>query len=147
MKRIFLITILFLITNCSSNDDNNENISFCSNKNYLESFIVEPNDCFIFDDPIMTFTFISFDNLDKTNTNETPYTRIIASILINDLTWEFPHKIYEDAESDGTTFSGFVNTGINDNIYTIHFDEIEFTKTKTQFIFHRATIRLEKYVD
>jgi hypothetical protein len=147
MNRLFFITILTLIFSCSKSDDNNDEMSVCEEKDFLETFIVEPNDCFIFDDPLMTFTFVSFDNFTKTNLDETPYARIIAKILIDDLSWEFPHKIYEDTESDGSSFLGFVNAGINDNIYTIHFDEIEFTETETQYIFHRAIIRLEKYED
>ena len=147
MKKLFFIIILILTISCSKNDDSNEEMALCQEKDFLETFIVEPNDCFIFDDPLMTFTFVSFDDYTKTDLDETPYTRIIASILIDDLTWQFPHDIYEDTESEGTSFSGFVNAGINDNIYTIHFDEIEFTETETQYIFHRATIRLEKYED
>ena len=147
MKRLFFLGIFTLIISCSNSDDSNEEMSACIQRDYLESFIVEPNDCFIFDDPIMTFTFVSIDDFNKTDDDETPYARIIASILIDDLTWQFPHKVYQNVESENNIFSGFVNAGINENIYTIHFDEIEYTETEAQFIFHRATIRLEKFED
>lgn len=153
MKRLFFLTILIIAISCSKSDDNaNTPTPPCQEKIFSESFIAAPNDCFIFiDDPIMTFTLVSFEPFTKTASdsipNKIPYAEIRASIFIDDLTWEFPHKIYEDYEMDGTSFSGFINAGINKNIYTIYFDEIEFTETPTQFVFHRATIRLKKKED
>ena len=80
MKRLFFITILILIISCSKSDDNNEEMSLCQEKDFLDTFIVEPNDCFIFDDPLMTFTFVSFDDFTKTDLDETPYARIIGAV-------------------------------------------------------------------
>ncbi len=157
MKRLFFLTILIIATSCSKSDDNtNIPTPPCQEKVFSEAFIAAPNDCFIFiDDPIMTFTLVSFEPFTKNVSdsipyasdsipNKIPYAAIRASIFIDDLTWEFPHKIYEDYKLDGTSFSGFINAGINKNTYTIYFDEIEFTETLTQFIFHRAKIRLKK---
>lgn len=156
MRKLFFLTILIIATSCSKNDDNADlPTPTCQEKVFSEPFIAAPNDCFIFiDDPIMTFTLVSFEPFTKTVSdsipyveNKIPYARIRASIFIDDLTWEFPHKIYEDYKMDGTSFSGFINAGINKNTYTIYFDEIEFTETPTQFIFHRAKIRLKKMED
>ncbi|WCO00246.1 hypothetical protein [Psychroserpens ponticola] len=147
MKRLFFLFLILSIS-CSKSDDSKEGIPECQEKMFLESFIAEPNDCFIFlDDPVMTFIFVRINPFTKTDFNNIPHAEIFVSIFIDDFTWEFLHTIYEDSEMNGNSFSGLVNGGINDNIYTIYFDEIEFTETETQFIFHRATIRLEKYVE
>ena len=61
-------------------------------------------------------------------------------------TFEFSNgQVQEDYQTEGTSFSGRVYVGINNIEYTIFFDNIEFTETETEFIFHKATIRFGYY--
>ena len=152
MKKVSYLILLICITSCSNNDDNNiddnnEEMSICLEKNFLESFVIEPNDCVIFNDnPNMTFTFLGFESYTKTHPTNVPHARISARLVEENDTWEFhTGMIYEDYELEGTSFSGRVHTGINNVSYTIFFDDIEFTETETQIIFHKATIRFGYY--
>gem|GEM_PF-7092458 len=143
MKNLLYLAILVLVTSCSNNDDADVNAG-CLEKDYLESYIAEPNDCFLYEDPAMTFTFVGFDDFTKSEFEEVPYAIVWVRILIDDFSWEFPHTIYDDTDTAGFSFTGNVTGGFNEHLYTIYFDEIEFTETETAFIFHRATLRLEK---
>ncbi len=147
MKKISYIILLFLILGCSKSEDNNEENATCLKKDFLEAFIVEPNDCFIFNDnPDMTFTFLGFEPYTKIAPNFIPHARISARLEEENFTLEFSTgMVYEDNELEGTSFTGRVHTGINNVSYTIFFDNIEFTETETEFIFHRATIRFGYY--
>jgi hypothetical protein len=147
MKKISYIILLLFILGCSKSEENNDNNANCLEKNFLETFIVEPGDCFIFsDNPDMTFIFLGFESYTITHPSNIPHARISARLEEENVTWEFhTGMVYEDHELEGTSFSGRVHTGINNVDYTIFFDNIEFTETETEFIFHRATIRFGYY--
>jgi hypothetical protein len=147
MKKISYIILLLFIIGCSKSDDTEDESSTCLQKDFLETFVVEPNECFIFNDNSdMTFTFLGFESYTKTHPNNVPHARISARLEEENFTWEFyTGMVHEDHELEGTSFSGRVHTGINNVDYTIFFDDIEFTKTETEFIFHRATIRFGYY--
>lgn len=142
------LIILLLVVGCSKSDDKvEEESSNCLNKNFLESFLIEPGDCVVFRDyPEMTFTILEFEPYTKTHPNDIPHARISARLEDENASFEFSTgMVYEDIELDGTSFSGRVETGFKNIRYTIFFDNIEFTETETQFIFHKASIRFGYY--
>jgi len=133
---------------CSKSDDNKEESSACLNKNFLESFIIKPNDCVIFNDnPDMTFTFLGFEPYTKSGESNIPQTSISGILAEDNFVWEFVNAgvILEDYQTEGISFSGRVHIGINNVAYTVFFDNIEFTETQTQFIFHKSTVRFGFY--
>lgn len=146
MKNITFVILLLLFSGCSQSDDNNEESATCHNKDFMESFVIEPMDCIIFNDnPEMTFTFLGFEPFTK-SPHFTPHVGISARLEEGNISWEFTTgMVYEDHELEGTSFSGRVHTGSNNVDYTIFFDNIEFEETETHFIFHRATIRFGYY--
>ncbi len=147
MKKTPFLILFLLILSCSKSDENTFDLakesSICLEKNFMESFDIEPNDCFVFSENTdMTFTFLGFEAYTKYGVNNIPHAKISARLAEENFVFEFyTGMIYEDNELEGTSFSGKINTGINNVEYTIFFDNIKFTETETQFIFHKATIR------
>ena len=143
MRKIPYLIFLLIVAACSNDKDG----SRCLTKNFLDSFVVKPNDCVVFaDNPDMTFTFLGFEPYTKTHPNNVPHAKISARLEEGTVLTEFySGMVYEDIIAEGTSFSGRVHAGINAKKYTIFFDDIEFTETETQFIFHKATIRFGNY--
>ena len=146
-KKIYLLLTLLTITACSQNDDEDQESAICLDSNFLQTLEVEPGDCFVFsDNPDLKFTFLGFEPYTKTHPNNVPHAMISARLEEANATFEFYNgMVYEDHELAGTTFTGRVHTGINNVEYTLFFDNIEFTETETEFIFHRATLRFGYY--
>ena len=149
MKRNILSLILITtILSCSNNDnEGNEQSISCLEISFLEPIIIKENDCLTFSDkPDFEFTFLGFENYTKTHPNNVPNARISARLIEGNSTFEFYNGlVHEDSQTAGTSFSGKVHTGINNIDYTIFFDNIEFTETETEFVFHKATIRFGYY--
>jgi hypothetical protein len=148
MRKILTLVLLITFLSCSENNEESNEQSFdCAEIAFLESTIIEENDCLTFSDRQgFKFTFLGFENYTKTHPNNVPHARISARLVEGNSTFEFYDGLVdEDYEIDGTSFSGRVHTGINNTDYTIFFDNIEFTETETEFIFHRATIRFGYY--
>jgi len=148
MRKILALVLLITFLSCSESDEKSDEQSYdCAKIAFLESTIVEENDCLTFSDMEgFKFTFLGFENYTKTHPNNVPHARISARLAEGNSTFEFYNGlVHEDYETEGTSFSGRVHTGINNTDYTIFFDNIEFTETDTEFIFHRATIRFGYY--
>ncbi|RXJ45775.1 hypothetical protein [Gelidibacter gilvus] len=147
MKKTAYLLILLLTLGCSKSDDTQEEVSVCLEKNFLETFVVEPNDCFTFKDrPGLTFTFLGFEPYTKTHPSNGPHAIISTRLEEGNETYEyFGSMVYAGHDRENPIFSGPVNTGVKKISYTIFFDTIEFTETATQFIFHRATVRFGYY--
>lgn len=148
MREILTLALLITFLSCSKNDEENNEPSYnCIEITFLESTIVEENDCLTFSDREgFELKFLGFENYTKTHPNNVPHARISGRLVEGNSTFEFyDGLVHEDYETDGTSFSGRVHTGINNTNYTIFFDNIEFTETETEFIFHRATIRFGYY--
>ncbi|WP_435138280.1 hypothetical protein [Formosa sp. A9] len=152
MRKILTLALLIPVLSCSesneqNNEESNEQIYDCTEIAFLESTIIEKNDCLTFSDREgFEFTFLGFENYTKTHSSNVPHAKISARLFEGNTTFEFYDSlVHEDYETDGTSFSGRVHTGINNTNYTIFFDNIEFTETETEFIFHRATIRFGYY--
>lgn len=146
LKTHSYLIILLLLMGCSKRDTNEES-SICLDKSFLESFLIEPNDCVVFrDDPEITFTLLKFEPYTKTHSHNSPHADISIRFEAENASFESSSgMVYEDIELDGTSFSGRVHSGFKNINYTIFFDNIEFTETETQIIFHRATIRFGYY--
>ncbi|OIQ23058.1 hypothetical protein [Lacinutrix sp. MedPE-SW] len=148
MKKFLVLLLLITFFSCS--DDETETIeqsANCLEIAFLESTVIEPNDCLTFSDkPDFEFTFLGFENYTKSHPNNVPHAGISGRLVEGSSTFEFYNgQISEDYETEGTSFSGRVHTGINNVDYTIFFDNIEFTETETEFIFNKATIRFGYY--
>lgn len=147
MKKTAFLLILLLALGCSKSDDSQEEISVCLEKNFQETFVMEPNDCFTFTDrPGLTFTFLGFEPYTKTHSSNEAHAVISTRLEEGNETYEFfGSMVYAGADLENPLFSGPVNTGVKKVSYTIFFENIEFTETATQFIFHRATVRFGYY--
>ncbi|HUH28446.1 hypothetical protein [Gelidibacter sp.] len=147
MKNLTYLFILLLIFGCSKSDDPNEGISVCLEKKFLETFVMEPNDCFTFKDrPGMTFTFLGFEPYTKSHPNNGPHAIISTRLEEGNETYDYyASMVYAGHDRDNPLFSGPVHTGVKKVRYTIFFENIDFTETETQFIFHRATVRFGYY--
>lgn len=143
MRKILYFILIPLLLACSDDKDGSK----CLKKNFLDSILIKPNDCVVFNDnPDLTFTFLGIEPYTKTHPNNVPHAKISARLQEGNSIVEFySGMVYEDIIAEGTSFSGRVHAGINNKKYTIFFDDIEFTETETQFIFHRATIRFGDY--
>lgn len=140
------LMILLLLMGCSKSNTKEES-TMCLDKSFLESFLIEPNECVVFrDSPEMTFTILAFEPYTKTHPSNLPHANISIRFEAENASFESSSgMVHEDIELDGTSFSGRVHTGFKNINYTIFFDNIEFTETETQFIFHRASIRFGYY--
>ncbi|TPV33919.1 hypothetical protein FJ651_07105 [Paucihalobacter ruber] len=148
MKNIISAILIITILSCSTNNEEiNEEVVNCLEIAFLESTVIKENDCLTFSDrPGLEFTLLKLGNYTKTHPNNVPYARISGRLIVENAMHEFDFaQIDEDYQTDGTSFSGRIHTGINNVDYTIFFDHIEFTETATEFIFHNATIRFGYY--
>ncbi len=141
IKSFLLLISSICILSCSSSD-NEEDSSNCFTKDAEESFEMEPSQCVVItENPDMTLVLIGFENHIKSDNNV--YETIVTVRLEEpNFTWETPHVIMDDPETEIIKFTGLIQTGINDDSYTIYVDNIEFTETETEFIFYNATIRV-----
>jgi len=139
------LVIIILFTGCTSDEENHEEFAECFTKASMESFLIEPGECVIIsENPDMQLVLVKIENHIKTHEN---YKTIVTVRLEEtDFSWETPHEIRDDS-NDAIKFSGIIGTGINEDQYTIYVDNIEFTETETEFIFHRATFRVNHAIN
>ncbi|WP_242203254.1 hypothetical protein [Aestuariivivens insulae] len=109
----------------------------------MESFVMEPGQCVIIsENPDMKLVLIGFENHIKSN-DMTYKTTVTVRLEELNFTWETLHEIKDDPDTEIIKFTGEILTGINEDSYAIFVDDIEFTETETEFIFHKATIRVK----
>ncbi|WP_166960638.1 hypothetical protein [Yeosuana marina] len=138
---LFLIAILFL--GCTSNSEDKEESVDCFNKASMESFEIEPGQCVVItENPDMKLVLVGFENHFK-SINKIYKTTVTVRLEEPNFTWETLHEIEDNPDTDIIKFSGEIRTGINNDSYTIYIDNIDYTETETEFIFHKATIRVE----
>ena len=148
MRIIMSLLVIIVVFSCSKDDNKtNQQTSNCLHVAFLESIIIEPNDCFSFTDRAgLEFTFLEFENYTKTHPNNSPFAGISARLTEANTEFTFYNgQVHEDHITEGIQFNGRVHTAVNNVEYTLFFDNIEFTETETQFIFHKATIRFGYY--
>lgn len=143
-KSLYTLLLVFFFFGCSSDSDNTEEeTSECLYKMSLESFEMEPGQCVIIsENPDMTLVLVSIDNQVK-STNTDYVTTVTVRLEETNFTWETLHEIQEDRNTEATDFKGVILTGINEDSYSIYIDALEFTETETEFIFHKALVRVE----
>ncbi|WP_345275526.1 hypothetical protein [Litoribaculum gwangyangense] len=143
LKSICLLFLSLAFLGCSTNSDNNEESSECFYKNSMESFEIEPGQCVIIsENPDMTLVFVSIENHVKSN-NTDYFTTVTVRLEETNFTWETPHEIHDNPNTEAIDFKGEILTGINEDSYAIYVDNIEFTEKETEFIFHKALVRVE----
>lgn len=83
MREILTLALLITCLSCSETDEeNNAQSSDCIEISFLQSTIVEENDCLTFSDREgFEFTFLGFDNYTKTHPNNVPHARISARLV------------------------------------------------------------------
>ena len=137
---LFLIAILFL--GCTSNSEDKEESVECFTKASMESFEIEPGQCVIItENPDMKLVLVGFENHFKSN-NKIYKTTVTVRLEEPNFKWETLHEIQDDPDTDIIKFTGEIRTGINNDSYTIYIDNIDYTETETEFIFHKTTIRV-----
>lgn len=144
MKNCLLLLLAGFILGCSTPVEE-EPQSQCLEKRFGESFFILPGQCVSFaDKPDLFFRFEVMEPDEKSH--YLPVARVGATIAGDDWSWTFyTGMVYEDAESEGIQFKGPVHTGWNEERYTIFFEDIEFTETPTQYVFHKARIHFLPY--
>ena len=141
-KSIFLLFLSLAFLGCSSSSDDKEESSECLYKTSMESFEMEPGQCVIIsENPDMTLVLVAIEkHIKSANTNYEA--TVTVRLEETNFTWETPHIIKDDPNTETIDFKGEILTGINKDSYAIYIDNIEFTETETEFIFHKATIRV-----
>ena len=89
----------------------------------------------------MKLVLVGFESHIKSN-NKIYKTTVTFRLEEPNFTWETPHEIQDDPDTDIIKFTGEIRTGINNDSYTIYIDNIDYTETETEFIFHKTTIRV-----
>lgn len=137
-----IVAFMLLLYGCSSGSDNNEESVECFTKASMESFEMEPGQCVVIaENPDMKLILVGFENQIKSENNSYE-TTVTVRLEEPNFSWETPHIIRDDPNTAIIQFTGVILTGINNDSYTIYIDNIEFTETETEFIFHKATIRV-----
>lgn len=142
LKFFYLLLIITSLLGCTNGSEPEEKSMECFMKNSMESFVIEPNQCVIIsENPDMKLVLVGFKNLNKSGDmiNETTVT---VRLEEPNFTWETPHVIQDDPNTEIIKFTGEILTGINSDSYTIYVDDIGFTETESEFIFHNATLRV-----
>ena len=142
---ILLIVLSFL--SCVENSEVNNQTSSCYSKSSLENFEMALSDCVvIIENPDMTLILVEIQNQIKSD--NLPYNTIVTVRLEEEnFSWETPHNIIDDPNTETIDFSGEIRTGINEDQYTIYIDDIEFTETATELIFHSISLRVQYTLD
>jgi len=140
---LLILTVFF---GCASDSEIQEEVIECFTKASMQSFVMEPGECVIIaENPDMQLVLVGFKN--HTKTSETYETTITVRLEETNFTWETPHDIQDDPNTEEIKFTKVIVTGINEDTYTIYVDDIEFTETETQLIFHRATLRVDHSIN
>lgn len=148
MKNFCYVIFALVLLSCSNNNsEDDETEAMCMQQEFQRNFTIEPGQCVNFDIfPDKTFNLLNIESFQKT-----PGTVPAASIEYSlEEKRSYYHTvdilIYEDYQEDGITFSGSFTIIVNDNErYTVFVEEIEFSETESQFIFHSLSIRLDDY--
>lgn len=142
LKNFSLFLFIIIIYGCTSGSDDTVEFIECFTRASMETFEMEPGECIIIaENPDMALVLVGFENHIKSD-NSIYETTVTVRLEEPNFTWETPHVIHDDPNTDIIKFTGEILTGINNDSYTIYVDNIEFTETETEFIFHKATIRV-----
>lgn len=146
--KLILIFILGLLISCKSDDDTlNELELNCLQKKFGETFIFEPGQCVELKElPNKYFSLNSISSAKKEPSN-VPYAEVAYSITEEDAYFDtIGVYIYEDYINDGISFSGRIHFSVNGNVpYTMYVDDVEFTETETEYIFHSLRVRFGEF--
>ncbi|MBI6117861.1 hypothetical protein [Salegentibacter maritimus] len=147
LKLISIFIISFLTACDSGNDELEEPEQNCLNKKFGETFVFEPGQCVELEElPNKYFSLNSIGSAEKRPSN-VPHAIVAYSIAEeNAYTDNAEEYIYEDYVNDGISFSGRIHFVVDGNIfYTMYVDDIEFTETETEYIFHKLTVKFGEF--
>lgn len=146
MKKPFFLILILCIFGCTKEEVAETEIA-CFQKAFLEPFTMEPGQCVTLKElPDKTFTLLRLGSAKKEDLF-VPAAPIAYSLQEISFYQEWGDiSINEDYQQEGTSFSGRFHITADGNVpYTVFIDDIEFTETETEYIFHKLTLRFSEY--
>lgn len=147
-----LLVVIFLVLtvlSCSQEDE-----QACVEAELLEPATIEVNQCLKINDinyPDLEYEILGFENYVKRDGFRPQVWFSHRLTFQKSSATNYRSQIGSNPNSDELIFDGRVTISIlnpeykNSNIcFSIYFDNVEFTETETEFIFHRATVRVAR---